>query len=1073
MCVEVPQCLVNLCNNEAPRVQILIPPHITSECAVYVCASHLNIHPTKYELFKQCSGLKTEVPKQSCCKETQTEIVPPSDSRKRRCLQAPLSSSTESTKSPSKPDPNSSASESSVEEISVEEEENFRDIPESSMNVTEDGASSSRQESELEDVEVDEAVEVSRETSLHDTLAKPMSHNELAQVANQLLKGMEEKPDEIMGVLLQYPEISQILATANSNSAISEQGTTLANNQTVDVTSALNVNSFSDKPNGKAPESSSKPTVSDMRQHIRVSVPGVKDVIKSPPQVLSPTPTVRVSTTPPPLVVNQTLNLPEPLRNNKQLVSELGIISEDISTYGLTETVLQRAGSILSKYMSTNDNNSITSMTDILIDLTRLTQNLPQSKKADNQYTKHMISPPSQGGSAPSSLGSASSPAPADSTVAPMHSFQQSFKLDRPDDYNDSVKKRKASKNNLGRVQCSNCNTNSTTLWRRNPMGQPVCNACGLYYKLHNRNRPLSLKKDSILTRNRRVGGDKRTPYSGYKGSSKENFTMLSEQALRGVILPVDSISPQRYQSDTEEYSMLSFTNQQHQPEMNQHDMNQQHQPEMNHHQGEMNQHQHEMNQHQQEMNQHQSDMNHHQDMNQHHSNHHQDSNSDQQIAGISSENHSMLMNDSQSSLTEDELEKAIRSLKDKVDEMKNDLKGEIEENTPDVSDSENTDPTLQIKVEEGEQRSDSDPSGDASAGSLDTLHDPNISAEVLDMLKSLLGCSNGNKSGTTAEVSTDCQNNDQSGDRKPKYTCKTCGRIFTSAIICGSHQKSCNFTKKPFHSCPCCGAMFLTPWSLRTHLKTSTKCVSTMTAHAKRLKNKHQNQMMSDKSCKVCEKELPSKIELALHYENDHGGLDNAVKLDYKNQLFKRREIQKMSVRADQAKNNPMKMLNDYIIANTNNKTCNAGPKLMARAKSPCPSCPDKTFNSRFFLVEHIIKQHEMDCLPCPHCLQTLGQGQHLKMHLVKHKYIFCQAIGCFSVFADGSSCKEHEQLCSLLKEEDTQFASSSVSVSNADNLEAKLVADLNQFTDNILSTCQVVNNSEVMQQDTDVEIV
>ena len=70
-------------------------------------------------------------------------------------------------------------------------------------------------------------------------------------MANQLLKGMEEKPDEIMGVLLQYPEISQILATANSNSAISEQGTSLANNQTVDVTSALNVNSFSGKPNGK------------------------------------------------------------------------------------------------------------------------------------------------------------------------------------------------------------------------------------------------------------------------------------------------------------------------------------------------------------------------------------------------------------------------------------------------------------------------------------------------------------------------------------------------------------------------------------------------------------------------------------------------------------------------------------------------------------------------------------------------------------------------------------------------------------------------------------------------------
>ena len=35
--------------------------------------------------------------------------------------------------------------------------------------------------------------------------------------------------------------------------------------------------------------------------------------------------------------------------------------------------VLQKAGNILSKYMSTNDNDSITNMTDILIDLTRMT----------------------------------------------------------------------------------------------------------------------------------------------------------------------------------------------------------------------------------------------------------------------------------------------------------------------------------------------------------------------------------------------------------------------------------------------------------------------------------------------------------------------------------------------------------------------------------------------------------------------------------------------------------------------------------------------------------------------------
>lgn len=59
-------------------------------------------------------------------------------------------------------------------------------------------------------------------------------------------------------------------------------------------------------------------------------------------------------------------------------------------------------------------------------------------------------------------------------------------------------------------VSCANCRTSNTTLWRRNNNGEPVCNACGLYYKLHNVNRPLSMKKDGIQTRKRKpksVGG--------------------------------------------------------------------------------------------------------------------------------------------------------------------------------------------------------------------------------------------------------------------------------------------------------------------------------------------------------------------------------------------------------------------------------------------------------------------------------------------------------------------------------------------------------------------------------------
>ncbi|KAF2880247.1 hypothetical protein ILUMI_25925 [Ignelater luminosus] len=58
-------------------------------------------------------------------------------------------------------------------------------------------------------------------------------------------------------------------------------------------------------------------------------------------------------------------------------------------------------------------------------------------------------------------------------------------------------------------LTCTNCHTSTTSLWRRNALGEPVCNACGLYYKLHGVNRPLAMKKDSIQTRKRKPKGSK------------------------------------------------------------------------------------------------------------------------------------------------------------------------------------------------------------------------------------------------------------------------------------------------------------------------------------------------------------------------------------------------------------------------------------------------------------------------------------------------------------------------------------------------------------------------------------
>ncbi|XP_071442316.1 uncharacterized protein [Hetaerina americana] len=51
---------------------------------------------------------------------------------------------------------------------------------------------------------------------------------------------------------------------------------------------------------------------------------------------------------------------------------------------------------------------------------------------------------------------------------------------------------------------CSNCGTRTTTIWRRNNGGETVCNACGLYFKLHGVNRPVTMRRDTIHTRRRR-----------------------------------------------------------------------------------------------------------------------------------------------------------------------------------------------------------------------------------------------------------------------------------------------------------------------------------------------------------------------------------------------------------------------------------------------------------------------------------------------------------------------------------------------------------------------------------------
>ena len=64
-------------------------------------------------------------------------------------------------------------------------------------------------------------------------------------------------------------------------------------------------------------------------------------------------------------------------------------------------------------------------------------------------------------------------------------------------------------------ISCANCGTNTTVLWRKGPDGQsPLCNPCGLFYKLHGTHRSPEKKKE-IHRRNRT--GKKRYSISAEK----------------------------------------------------------------------------------------------------------------------------------------------------------------------------------------------------------------------------------------------------------------------------------------------------------------------------------------------------------------------------------------------------------------------------------------------------------------------------------------------------------------------------------------------------------------------------
>lgn len=91
---------------------------------------------------------------------------------------------------------------------------------------------------------------------------------------------------------------------------------------------------------------------------------------------------------------------------------------------------------------------------------------------------------------------------------------------------------------NVKMISCQNCGTVTTPLWRRDSQGHIICNACGLYSKLHNFTRPTA--SQSYIKRRKR-GGSKNGPEDGSKAESDTEIHRSPNSSDNSQTSPLDS----------------------------------------------------------------------------------------------------------------------------------------------------------------------------------------------------------------------------------------------------------------------------------------------------------------------------------------------------------------------------------------------------------------------------------------------------------------------------------------------------------------------------------------------------
>ncbi|KAL3310865.1 hypothetical protein Ciccas_010563 [Cichlidogyrus casuarinus] len=91
-------------------------------------------------------------------------------------------------------------------------------------------------------------------------------------------------------------------------------------------------------------------------------------------------------------------------------------------------------------------------------------------------------------------------------------------------------------------MQCHNCHTRYTSLWRRDTQGFPICNACGLYYKMHKTHRPSNLQRIDSQPRRRRNSSEVLQPIN-YNKQFQPDFSVSTPNLVQLLNLPTNDVS--------------------------------------------------------------------------------------------------------------------------------------------------------------------------------------------------------------------------------------------------------------------------------------------------------------------------------------------------------------------------------------------------------------------------------------------------------------------------------------------------------------------------------------------------